>query len=89
MPPHHLCTNSTFRPSGPRASCPGYPLETLPCPEAGEAGPGQVGGVRVEWAAVEADDVALALLPKMRIDVCLESTERRLVVDCKYYSQTL
>jgi 5-methylcytosine-specific restriction enzyme subunit McrC len=49
----------------------------------------KVGRVRVEWAAVEADDAALALLPEMRTDVCLESVERRLVVDCKYYSQTL
>jgi 5-methylcytosine-specific restriction enzyme subunit McrC len=49
----------------------------------------KVGGVRIDWAAVEGDDAALALLPEMQTDVCLESAERQLVVDCKYYSQTL
>jgi 5-methylcytosine-specific restriction enzyme subunit McrC len=49
----------------------------------------KVGGEQFEWAAVEADDAARAFLPAMRTDVCLVSRERKLVVDCKYYSQTL
>ena len=49
----------------------------------------KVSAERVEWAAVEADAAARAMLPVMRTDVCLTSPTRKLVVDCKYYSQTL
>lgn len=49
----------------------------------------KVRGERVSWAAVEADDASWAYMPEMRTDVSLESTKRKLVIDCKYYSQTL
>jgi 5-methylcytosine-specific restriction enzyme subunit McrC len=49
----------------------------------------RVGPERVEWQDVAAADNARRYLPEMRTDVCLESPRRKLVVDCKYSSQTL
>ena len=49
----------------------------------------RVGTETIEWQDVEADDFDRMFLPKMRTDVSLASSERKLVIDTKYYSQTL
>jgi 5-methylcytosine-specific restriction enzyme subunit McrC len=49
----------------------------------------RVGTETIEWQDVEADDFDRLFLPRMRTDVSLASSERKLVIDTKYYSQTL
>lgn len=44
---------------------------------------------RISWMVEEGDLQSLALLPSMRTDVSLRSSNRTLVIDTKYYSQTL
>jgi 5-methylcytosine-specific restriction enzyme subunit McrC len=43
----------------------------------------------VEWQDVVASKEAHSYLPLMRTDVCLLALQRKLVIDAKYYSQTL
>ena len=44
---------------------------------------------RFHWQDVTASDEHLRFLPTMRTDVSLESSDRHIVIDTKYYSQTL
>lgn len=41
------------------------------------------------WQGVEAGDNDLQYLPKMKTDISLESDDRKIVIDTKYYGQTL
>jgi len=41
------------------------------------------------WWATAADDESARLLPQMTTDVSLVSSEQRIVVECKYYPETL
>ena len=44
---------------------------------------------RIRWNATSEDDPGLALLPTMLTDISLRSSERTLVIDAKYYRNTL
>lgn len=44
---------------------------------------------RIQWNATSEDDPELALLPTMLTDISLRSPERTLVIDAKYYRNTL
>jgi 5-methylcytosine-specific restriction enzyme subunit McrC len=43
----------------------------------------------IEWYDARGSEVALRYLPGMHTDVYLESEERRIILDCKYYSRPL
>lgn len=43
----------------------------------------------VRWDATSATDPSLAYLPNMRTDICLRRLGRTLVIDAKYYAETL
>lgn len=43
----------------------------------------------IHWQAEALFDSSLSLLPKMQTDITLESKEHKLIVDTKYYRQTL
>lgn len=42
----------------------------------------------IEWNAESKDDSHLQFLPKMRTDVTIECPTRKIILDCKYYSNT-
>ncbi len=44
---------------------------------------------RFDWQEVEASQHDLRFLPSMKTDVSLESAERKIIIDTKYYSSTL
>lgn len=48
-----------------------------------------VSGERIDWSATSDEDSDLALLPTMLTDISLRSPERTLVIDAKYYRNTL
>ena len=49
----------------------------------------QVGSEVIIWAAEATNPLHLAYLPSMRTDVSLRSADRTIILDTKYYSQTL
>jgi 5-methylcytosine-specific restriction enzyme subunit McrC len=49
----------------------------------------QVSSENIEWQEVEADEFDRQYLPKMRTDISLASSSRRIVIDTKYYRETL
>lgn len=49
----------------------------------------RVGSEIIEWQEVEAEDFDRTFLPQMRTDVTLASKARRIVIDTKYYRETL
>jgi 5-methylcytosine-specific restriction enzyme subunit McrC len=44
---------------------------------------------RIAWDLSQGDDSALSLLPSMHTDVTLRGAERTIIIDTKYYAQTL
>ena len=49
----------------------------------------QVKSERIDWQDVAADEDSLRLLPTMKTDVSLSSSDRHIVLDTKYYVSTL
>jgi len=49
----------------------------------------RVSSENIEWQEVEADEFDRQHLPKMRTDISLGSSSRRIVIDTKYYQETL
>jgi len=49
----------------------------------------RVSGRRIEWEDTWGTEDALSMLPVMRTDVYLDSPQRRVVIDTKYYRQAL
>jgi len=43
----------------------------------------------IRWNAIELKDGSLHALPKMQTDITLESSQRKLIIDTKYYAETL
>lgn len=43
----------------------------------------------IRWQATANKDSPLSLLPKMQTDITLEAADHKLIIDTKYYSQTL
>lgn len=48
-----------------------------------------VSAPHIPWQATSITDSELALLPVMRTDIVLQSASRRLIIDAKYYGETL
>jgi 5-methylcytosine-specific restriction enzyme subunit McrC len=44
---------------------------------------------KIRWQATSEDDEGLDYLPEMRTDVCLIGPDRKIILDCKYYRETL
>lgn len=44
---------------------------------------------RIRWDAVSSDDPELSLLPVMQTDISMRTTDRTLVIDAKFYENTL
>jgi 5-methylcytosine-specific restriction enzyme subunit McrC len=44
---------------------------------------------KIKWQATSEDATAMRYLPEMRTDVCLISPHRKIILDCKYYRETL
>lgn len=49
----------------------------------------KVSSPKIPWGVRELDTSDLGLLPEMQTDIVLESKERKIVIDTKYYSQTV
>jgi 5-methylcytosine-specific restriction enzyme subunit McrC len=49
----------------------------------------RVSSERVEWDTRYADPQALSLLPEMLTDVCMDSSSRKIVIECKYTPDVL
>jgi 5-methylcytosine-specific restriction enzyme subunit McrC len=49
----------------------------------------KVSSERIEWDMPDEDSVGLELLPSMQTDVTLRSAKRTVLIDAKYYAQTL
>jgi 5-methylcytosine-specific restriction enzyme subunit McrC len=49
----------------------------------------EVSSERIDWDTSDEGGVALELLPSMQTDVSLRGPDRTLIIDTKYYSQTL
>ena len=43
----------------------------------------------IEWDAIPADEYSRRLLPRMQTDISLESSDRKIVIDAKYYKDAL
>ena len=43
----------------------------------------------IDWKARSDEDVRLSLLPEMRTDISVTNADRKLIIDTKYYGQTL
>jgi len=43
----------------------------------------------IDWQVDSRDAAAAAILPKMRTDVCLQNAENKIIMDCKYYCESL
>jgi len=48
-----------------------------------------VGRDHLNWQMTVGSEEAIGFLPKMRTDVCLKSSSRQIVLDAKYYRETL
>lgn len=48
-----------------------------------------VQALKIKWHVEWAGEEARGYLPEMRTDVCLISSERKIILDCKYYKETL
>jgi 5-methylcytosine-specific restriction enzyme subunit McrC len=48
-----------------------------------------VSSERIEWDLSDKDGLALELLPSMQTDVSLRNSQRTIIIDAKYYAQTL
>lgn len=44
---------------------------------------------KINWDAQSADIVSASFLPQMQTDVCLISDNRKIILDCKYYKDSL
>jgi len=44
---------------------------------------------KIEWQAAFTDETARNFLPEMRTDVCLQSSDRMIIIDCKFYREAL
>jgi 5-methylcytosine-specific restriction enzyme subunit McrC len=49
----------------------------------------KVAAPRIYWQALPATDEAAEYLPVMQTDVCLTKQDRKLILECKYYRETL
>ncbi|MDT5061150.1 MAG: 5-methylcytosine-specific restriction enzyme subunit McrC [Acidobacteriota bacterium] len=49
----------------------------------------KVAAPRIYWQAASETTEALEYLPVMQTDVCLTSHDRKIILDCKYYRETL
>jgi 5-methylcytosine-specific restriction enzyme subunit McrC len=49
----------------------------------------KVGREDIKWSAVPLDNGTLDLLPKMQTDVSIERKNKKIIVDAKYYKETL
>lgn len=49
----------------------------------------QVKSLQIKWKAEPLDDSAMNYLPVMQTDVCLIGHTRKIILDCKYYKETL
>lgn len=48
-----------------------------------------IGAEEITWNVSYADDASIALLPKMKTDISIAWPDRYLIIDTKFYSQTL
>jgi 5-methylcytosine-specific restriction enzyme subunit McrC len=49
----------------------------------------KVAAPRIYWQAAPETTEALEYLPVMQTDVCLTNHDRKIILDCKYYRETL
>src|SRR5262245_17085794 len=49
----------------------------------------EVRALKIKWDIDWADEEAKGYLPEMQTDVCLVSEQRKIILDCKYYKETL
>jgi 5-methylcytosine-specific restriction enzyme subunit McrC len=49
----------------------------------------QVKSLQIKWQAEPLDESAMNYLPVMQTDVCLIGHARKIILDCKYYKETL
>ena len=49
----------------------------------------KISAAKVDWIATCENDLSAAALPEMRTDITLESSARKIIVDCKFYEHAL
>ena len=45
--------------------------------------------LKISWQAESLDEESRGYLPRMQTDICLTSQDRKIILDCKYYKDTL